>query len=276
MGSSTDRPLLTSVFNNYLNIPEKYLELPSSLKYSGLSIFYDNEKVFPSQFGWLTESGLYHGKVDPWDGDQDSVTVDCQLISSLNDEAPPRSVQLTQFHALLLYKDKIKSICLLNEQEVFSDHYDGTYGSLVGIATDQVKGLYWAFTEYGVYKYKVLNESRNVWKIYLEQGQFELATRHCSSQPSALDQILTRQAEDLFNKEKYVESAMHYAKTRSSFEEVTLKFMNIDEKTALLNYLKKKLETLKPSEKTQTTLIVIWLIEIYQERFNCLFKVLVF
>ena len=38
------------------------------------------------------------------------------------------------------------------------------------------------------------------------------------------------------------------------------------EKNALTNYLKRKLEGLRPSEKTQITLIVLWLIEIYQNK----------
>jgi hypothetical protein len=38
---------------------------------------------------------------------------------------------------------------------------------------------------------------------------------------------------------------MHYAKTRCSFEEVALKFMALEEKNALANYLKKKLESLR-------------------------------
>ena len=59
---------------------------------------------------------------------------------------------------------------------------------------------------------------------------------------------------------------MHFAKTRCSFEEVTLRFMALEDASALKNYLKKKLETLKNSEKTQMTLIVLWLIEIYQNR----------
>jgi hypothetical protein len=64
-------------------------------------------------------------------------------------------------------------------------------------------------------------------------------------QPAALDQILWKQAEHLFKTGQYVESAMHYAKTRCSFEEVALKFMALEEKNALINYLKKKLESLR-------------------------------
>jgi hypothetical protein len=83
--------------------------------------------------------------------------------------------------------------------------HDGTYSSLVGIAHDHTKGLYWTFTKYAVYKYKVVDKARNVWRVYLEKGQFELATRHCSQEPDALDQILTKQADHLFNWCQFVE-----------------------------------------------------------------------
>ena len=37
----------------------------------------------------------------------------------------------------------------------------------------------------------------------------------------------------------------------------------VEDKTALLNYLKKSLEDVKASEKTQLTLIVVWLVDTY-------------
>jgi len=267
-----ERPLLQQVFNNYLNVQERFLELPSKLKYSTLSFYYgpreEGSRMFPLQFGWLTEPGIYWGRIDPWEGDSDTVTVDCQLIApgADMDKDTPKTAFITQFHALMLFKDRVKGVCLLNEQSVFDDSYDGTYGGLVGLAHDQVKNIYWAFTEYAVYKYQVVNETRHVWRVYLEQGQYNLAMRHCGDQQAAMDLILTKQAEQLFSEGKWVESAMHYAKTKCSFEEVTLKFMDLEEKNALKNYLKKKLETLKSSEKTQITLIVIWLVEIYQNK----------
>jgi len=256
--SSSDRPLLQSVFSNYLQVPGRYLELPSSLKTSTLSFYWPSQggrAALPQQFGWLTEPGMYTGRVDPWEGDSDTVTVDCQLIS--NQGKVPKTAHVTQFHVLQLFADRVRAVCTLNEQVVFDDEYDGTYGGLVGLSHDQARNVYWSFTEYGVYKYQVVNESRHVWRIYLEQGQFALASRHCDSDPLALDLILSKQAEQLYEEGKYVESAMHYAKTRCSFEEVTLRFMALEDTSALKNYLKKKLETLKSGEKTQITLIVV-------------------
>jgi len=273
VSSSSERPLLQQVFSNYLHVPERFLELPSSLKTSTLSFHWASpssnglarEAKLPDQFGWLTESGVYTGRIDPWEGDSDSVTVDCLLISNTGKEVP-KTAHITQFHVVQLFPDRIRAVCTLNEQVVFDDEYDGTYGGLVGLSHDQAKNIYWTFTEYAVYRYQVVSESRHVWRIYLEQGQFALATQHCDNDPQALDLILTKQAERLFEEGKYVESAMHFAKTRCSFEEVTLRFMALEDASALKNYLKKKLETLKNSEKTQMTLIVLWLIEIYQNR----------
>jgi hypothetical protein len=37
----TERPLLVGIFNDYLHIPERYLDLPSSLKYSVLNFHYE-------------------------------------------------------------------------------------------------------------------------------------------------------------------------------------------------------------------------------------------
>ena len=45
-----------------------------------------------------------------------------------------------------------------------------------------------------------------------------------------------------FEQGNYIESAMYFAKTKTSFEEIALKFMQVEEKTALLNFLKKRLE----------------------------------
>ena len=79
----------------------------------------------------------------------------------------------------------------------------------------------------------MVNETRHVWRVCLEQGQFNLDIRHCGDQQAAMDLILTKQAGQLFSEGKWVESVMHYAKTKCSFEEVTLKFMDLEGKMLL-------------------------------------------
>ena len=156
----------------------------------------------------MTEPGIYWGRIDPSLGnksDLDSFTIDCDMIPTMGDDdndQPPKYSFITDFHVLILYKNRLRVICLLNKQDVFDDHHDYMYGALVGMAHDQKKNIYWVYTEYAVYKYQVVNEGRHVWRIYLEKGQYEKARRCCGDDPEAIDMILTQQAEKLYSEER--------------------------------------------------------------------------
>ena len=78
-----------------------------------------------------------------------------------------------------------------------------------------------------MYLFSIHREERNVWRIYLDRGDFDLAQRYSLGDEYKLDEVLTRRAADLFAKGEYVESAMYYAKTRRSFEATALKFMQV-------------------------------------------------
>ena len=67
----------------------------------------------------------------------------------------------------------------------------------------------------------------------------------------------------LFDEGKYDESADVYAQTHKSFEEITLKFVKLEQKDAIKTFLKRKLDGLKATDKTQMTMLITWLIEIY-------------
>lgn len=56
---------------------------------------------------------------------------------------------------------------------------------------------------------------------------------------------------------------MIYAQTHTSFEEIALKYLEAHQEAALREFLIKKLKGLKNQDKTQITMIVMWLMEIY-------------
>ena len=58
-------------------------------------------------------------------------------------------------------------------------------------------------------------------------------------------QVLTRQAETVFEDDKYHESAMYYAITQNSFEDIALKFIRKGQEGALRTFLQKKITSLK-------------------------------
>lgn len=148
--------------------------------------------------------------------------------------AVPLSFVLTQYHALLLYTNRLSAMCLLNEEVIFQDifspevihqcfvcypivkYYVFTVliiiiilpvqitGKLIGISKDLVRNTIWVYSERSIFKYKVTQEDRNMWRVYMEKGEFEKAKEHCKENPAHMDQVLIRKAEMLFQKEKYV------------------------------------------------------------------------
>ncbi|OXU27272.1 hypothetical protein TSAR_013576 [Trichomalopsis sarcophagae] len=278
--SHDEKPLLQQVFSKYLNIKERFNQLESSLPYSKMQFYFSSPQEFPKTFSWLTETGILIAKVDS-KVDPENILVNQQMLPcpetsllsssvSRKKNAAPLSFVLTEFHVLLLYSDHVKGVSLLNQELIFEDIYNDAFGKLVNITKDPMTGSIWAFSERAVFKYKVTREDRNVWQVYIEKGEFELAKQYCKDNPAHIDQVLIKQAEKLFENKEYDTSALVYADTHSSFEEITLKFLQENQTEALKTFLKKKLEGLKSQDKTQITMIVIWVVELFMNQMGAL------
>lgn len=182
----------------------------------------------------------------------------------------PLTFVLTEFHALIMYSDRVKAISLLNQELVYEDHYSEVHGKLKNIIKDPKRRTIWAVTEKTVFRYKVVREERNVWRIYSDKEQFDLAKEHCHNNPAFIDIINVKQAELLFSKGEYEKSAEIFAETQSSFETICLKFLESEEINALKVYLSKRLEALKEDDKTLTSMIAIWTTELYLSQLGLL------
>lgn len=264
-----DKPVLQQIFSRYLNVPESdtYIEIESNLRYSKLK-FYSENLIVPNSYVWMTEKGIRYGKLtcSPSETLQ-TITNNSKLIpfpKPLYEDFStslkyPTAIAVTEFHALLAYSDVIKGICLLNEEIVYEDNYNEPFS----LTRDSRYGEIWSVSETAVYEIRVTQEERNVWQIFAENQAFELAKKYSRNNEACYNQVLIKEAEMLFDKKDYMSSAQCYAETRCGFEEICLKFMQINEKEALKVFLRKKLDSLKPSDQTQITMIVIWLIELY-------------
>ncbi|KAF9418516.1 hypothetical protein HW555_004665 [Spodoptera exigua] len=269
-----NKPSLQSIFYSYLTIPETgFQEIPSTLKYSKLQFFDKND--VPKTFAWLTEPGIFYGQLDPTSQqNSNSLFTQGALISYPTDgdepENAPLSFVLTEFHVLLMYSDRVKVISLISQELVFEDKYSEAQGKLKNIVRDAKKRTIWAITDKCVFRYKVVREERNLWIIYSDKEQFDLAKEYCYNNPAYIDVINVKQAELLFNKGEYEKSAAIFAETQKSFETICLKFLEIDQINALKVYLEKRLESLKEDEKTLISMLVIWMTELYLSQLGLL------
>ncbi|XP_023930234.1 vacuolar protein sorting-associated protein 18 homolog [Lingula anatina] len=264
--SSTEPPMFQHVFESYLDMPESFLELPGNFGYSKLQLYYPKYRGLPTSFAWMTGPGIYYGKINP-NATKDSVTTDTKLMPYPKDDenkSKPIDIVLTEFHVLILFPDRLKAICVLNEQLIFDDVYAERHGVLQGLCKDPVRGTIWAYTDQSIFKYKITRETRDVWQMFLDRGEFELAMKYCEDNPANKDKVLTRQAEQFYKDGQYEKSAKLFALTlNNSLEEVALKFIQTEQKDALKVYLIRKLKGLKDEDKTQITMLVTWLTEIY-------------
>ncbi|XP_034942311.1 vacuolar protein sorting-associated protein 18 homolog isoform X2 [Chelonus insularis] len=274
-----EKPLLQQIFSKYLNVKERFNQLESSLPYSRMQFYYPVPKGLPKTFGWLTETGILYAEIDP-QIDSDSILINQEMLycpeTSLsgttvsNTATAPINFILTKFHALILYTDHVKGISLLNQELIFEDIYDDTYGKLINITKDPITGSIWAYSESALFKYKVTKEERNVWQVYMEKGEFGLAKEYCKDNPAYIDQVLIKEAEMLFKYKEFEKSAMIYADTHSSFEAISLKFLQESQIEALKLFLRKKLEGLRPQDNTQITMIVVWVVELFMNQMGTL------
>eukprot|EP00794_Sanderia_malayensis_P016888 gene16888-18594_t len=259
--STAEPPIFSTIFAVFDPNPAPYLELPGMLDHSDLKLFFSRSKDPPKYFGWLTSPGVYFGSFDFYRRSKDAITIDTSPTEVK--EESPIAIAVTEFHCVLLYPNRFEAICTLNDEEVFAEHIPNRFGRAIGICTDHARRTLWVFTDAAIFQYIITKESRNVWQIYLEKKKFDFAKDYCKDNPAQLDIVLRKQAEQLFIDRHYQQSATCYALTQISFEEVALKFMQVKDPEALKMFLLKKMVGLKQQDRTQMTMIVTWLIELY-------------
>lgn len=262
--ASTEGPIFAPIFSVFDPNPAPFLELPGMLDHSNLTFFSSRAKYPPKHFAWLTGPGVYFGGLDFQRSElKENITVDTRLLPPTEIKPDvPLAIAVTEFHCILLYSNRFEAICILDDEEIFAEKLPARYGNALGMCTDFVHRTIWVFTELAIYQYVINKESRNVWKIYLDKGKYELAKDYCMD-PAQTDIVLRKQAEQLFYQKQYEQAAAYYALTQISFEEVALKFIQVKHPESLKMFLLKKMVNLKPQDRTQMTMIVTWLIELY-------------
>ncbi|KAJ3227511.1 Vacuolar protein sorting-associated protein 18 like protein [Clydaea vesicula] len=268
------------IFDNVFNAPiySSFQEIPNELNCADFQYFYplneDNSNAIPlpKRFSWLTGAGVYTGHLNfDYINSNKGIIENTHIIPYPSSEESnfesPIALALTEFHFIFLYRDKVKAVNILNYEVVYEEEIILEFGEVVlGLRVDYFKSTFWVFTNLTLYELIVSDEDRDVWNLYLKKNNFEDALKYAKNEYQR-DLIYTSQAEFLFSKKLYKESAVLFAKSYSiSFEEICLKF--IKDYECLKLFLLKKLEGLKKSDITQSSLISTWLVEIYINMLN--------
>ena len=163
---------------------------------------------------------------------------------------------MTKFHFMLLYKDHLVGICNLNEKTTYEVPLVSVFprdvaevlnviskaGEQVrGISADTVRGTYWIYTDQSIYELSTENEATDVWKIYLDKGQYNSALEYTRT-AAQRDIVTSAQAQAYFDQGRYFQAAHCYSQSSAPFEDVALKFLDVGERDSLRSYLVSRLE----------------------------------
>lgn len=151
---------------------------------------------------------MYHGKLK-FDSTTDDL-IDAADVLPYPNDLPPISMTLTEFHLVLLYKDRVLAHSVLDKKLTYEEmiplvsensHVHQPCHSrctcqkpnetILGMATDTLAKAgktYWVYTDQALYELGAKSEDRDVWKTYLDKQQHELALRYAKvrARPLAL------------------------------------------------------------------------------------------
>ncbi|XP_010533738.1 PREDICTED: vacuolar protein sorting-associated protein 18 homolog isoform X2 [Tarenaya hassleriana] len=272
---------LESVFSSYKERAVHFMELPGEIPNSELHFFIKQRRAV--HFAWLSGAGIYHGGLNfgaqhsyP-NGDENFVEnkalLDYSKLSEGMEAIKPSSMALSEFHFLLLIGNKVKVVNRISEQIIEELHFDLTTDSasrgVIGLCSDASAGLFYAYDQNSIFQVSVTDEGRDMWKVYLDMKDYAAALANCRD-PLQRDQVYLVQAETALASKEYLRAASFYAKINYviSFEEVTLKFISINEPDALRTFLLHKLDNLSKDDKCQITMISTWATELYLDKIN--------
>ncbi|THG19953.1 hypothetical protein TEA_021574 [Camellia sinensis var. sinensis] len=234
-------------------------------------------------FTWLSRTGIHHGGLNfgaqhssPEGNDnfvENKGLLDYSKLVDVAEAIKPNSLAVSEFHFLLLLGNKVKVVNRISEQIIEELQFDETPESMsrgiIGLCSDASAGLFYAYDQNSIFQVSVNDEGRDMWKVYLDLKEYAAALANCRD-PFQRDQVYLAQAEAAFSAKDFLRAASFYAKIYYilSFEEITLKFISVNEQDALRTFLLRKLDNLSKDDKCQITMISTWATELYLDKIN--------
>jgi len=154
-------PTFAQIFAN-VGLEPSYTEIPGNFRESCMKFFRKYPQGLPSSFCWLAEPGIYHGNlVLDAKNSVNSVTTDNRLTTYPGKQGtpPPIALTMTEFHFILLLKDRIQCINRHNEETVFEEVFQvNQSGNILGLAHDPINNTIWVYSDITIYEVVIMME----------------------------------------------------------------------------------------------------------------------
>lgn len=237
---------------------------------SQLSICQDEAAASGLYFAWYNSSGILHGPA-PFEGPGDASFEDSRLIGvdkvTPNDRAEPTSyMELSKYHILMLRGSALHAFNRFDEHQAHQEDLV-TLDKVQGMMCDPIQQTYWLFTRTELFEIVITDEAQEMWQIYLKKKDYGAALRFAST-PAQTNSIYAAQAAHNMDKGEYQTAADLFARSDVPIEQVSIKFLELDNREALLIYLQRKLDTTKKTAEMQRIMLATWILELFLSRIS--------
>ncbi|CAD7699110.1 unnamed protein product [Ostreobium quekettii] len=280
----TGGPSLEAIFAVYSTgkVLEPFANLPVPSAGSHLHLGYGADG-WPHRFAWLVDDGVYHGALNVDHAkpqDSDSAYVEhwnfWRLDKAKDRTRGARAISMvpTEYHFLLLFQDFLLVVNRINQKVIqctqFQTKGSRVTGQPLGLASDRITGLVYLFTSEALLDVGSDGEDKDIWKVYLDMRDYADALRVCRT-AAQRDEVYSKQAEVAMSQNDNVSAARTFAKLQGSsptFEDIALKFIELEDTEALQEFLMAKLQALGHDDRAQKTMVASWLTELYLDKIN--------
>ena len=231
-----------------------------------------------SQFGWKTDTGYCFGHFSydnnlkstglPYDQKTFTVMPFSKITrqGDKRDGLEPIDIMHTNNHIFLLYEDCLTVISKLTSYIIHTQYFNTEiqYNQIIYHEFAEENGIILLTSSNGLFQISLEDENKDIWKDYLEIGNYNKAQLYCPSE-RLRRRIYRIEAEYELNELKNgFNSASRFANSDEKFENICLKYLMINDIQSLRIYLELYMASnLNKEDKLQFSLISTWMVELF-------------
>ena len=199
----------------------------------------ENKNEFDS-FGFMTDCGYIIGEINKDLKPQNNFNVfkyykfekETKEKSEIIHQIMPKAVCESNFNRFFLYTDYL---VVQNKLTNTIKHDEHLKLDLIDIFDNE--DFIIVYNKKNIYKIPLDNENENLYEDYIQKGDYKTALLLKKDDALLRPSLHKLYADNLFNNKQYLEAAIEYAFSNEIFENVCIKFLQINNTVGLIRYI---------------------------------------